>query len=305
MEKDVIVSVESPQAGPEAARRHCSWLEEGKIVFFPRTPFEFPDSDRQFLLQQKQTSAQFHKNIAYRPLSDKVTGAAGLSADDSRRLHQIMRRYSNSVQQFLGGFLAPYAGHWRLDYASFRPFQEKGRNLRRRARNDLLHLDNFPTRPTNGDLILRFFTNINPQESRRWITTSSYQELVERFTSRGGLDYPSPLEGWTRLRYSLLKAGKAVGLPVAARPPYDDFMLRLHHAMKEDREFQDTTPKIHLEFPPGSCWMVFTDRVAHAALSGQYALEQTFMVARKSLVDPAQAPLEILQRVSGRAPLSA
>ncbi|HSR53640.1 MAG TPA: Kdo hydroxylase family protein [Acidobacteriota bacterium] len=300
-----MVTIEEPETDPQSARRHCRWLEQGKIIFFPRTPFDFPAQDRSFLLAQKQSEAHFHKNVAYRPLQDKVTGAGALSGGDGQRLHQIMRRYSSSVVDFLKGFLAPYGGQWRLDYASFRPFQEKGRDLRRRARNDLLHLDNFPTRPTNGDLILRFFTNINPDEPRRWITTSSYQDLVSRFTSGGKLDPPSPLSGWGRLRYNLLKAGKSAGLPLVARPPYDDFMLRLHHAMKEDEEFQEKTPKIHLEFPPGSCWMVFTDRVAHAALSGQYALEQTLMISRSSLIEPDQAPLKILERLSGQAPLNA
>jgi len=34
--------------------------------------------------------------------------------------------------------------------------------------------------------------------------------------------------------------------------------------------------------------MVFTDSVPHAALSGQYALEQTFIIPVKAMVEPRQ-----------------
>jgi hypothetical protein len=46
--------------------------------------------------------------------------------------------------------------------------------------------------------------------------------------------------------------------------------------------------------------MVFTDVVPHAVLSGQYALEQTVIVDRESLVGRENAPIEILQGLCGR-----
>jgi hypothetical protein len=49
--------------------------------------------------------------------------------------------------------------------------------------------------------------------------------------------------------------------------------------------------------------MVFTDMVSHAVLKGRYALEQTFLVARDSLVLPEKAPIAILERIA-RAPMS-
>ena len=52
----------------------CGELEAGNILYFPRTPFDFPDDDLQFLLSRKQTDASFHKNIAYRPAEDRITG---------------------------------------------------------------------------------------------------------------------------------------------------------------------------------------------------------------------------------------
>jgi hypothetical protein len=48
-----------------------------------------------------------------------------------------------------------------------------------------------------------------------------------------------------------------------------------------------------------SSWLVFTDMVSHAVLAGQYALEQTFIVSRKALLCPDQAPVNILERLAG------
>lgn len=304
MESEVLVTVTPEKRDGGTPADNCRALEEGKILYFPEPPLEMRAADVRFLLNQRQTDARFHKNIAYRPRQDRITGAAGLRAEDSERLHRVMRFYSSRVTAFLSEFLQPYASSWRLDYASFRPFQEQGRDLRLRARNDLLHVDNFPSRPTNGDRILRFFTNINPDEPRRWLTTDPFESVVRRMTQSEDLNLPQPLSGWRRWRFSLLRSGRRLGLPLVARSPYDEFMLQLHHAMKEDAGFQDTCPKVHLDFPPGSCWMVFTDSVPHAALSGQYALEQTFLISCRSMVTPESAPLRILERLSGRSPLT-
>jgi len=56
----------------------------------------------------------------------------------------------------------------KLDFASFRPLEEQGRDLSLHKRNDLLHVDAFPSRPTHGGRILRVFANINPSVGRVW-----------------------------------------------------------------------------------------------------------------------------------------
>jgi hypothetical protein len=69
--------------------------------------------------------------------------------------------------------------------------------------------------------------------------------------------------------------------------------------MKEDAAFQKNCPKDRWEFPAGSAWIVFTDSASHACLSGQYMLEQTFVVRRRSLTCPELAPISILERIAG------
>jgi hypothetical protein len=282
-------------------QQYCQELESGNILFFPQIPFSFPPDDLAFLLAQRQTGASHRKNIAYKPQADKITNYVESSSEQGERLLDVMRTYSRNAVQFLTQLLPPYANLWKLDYASFRPFQEKGRKLRTRARNDLLHTDAFPTRPMHGNRILRFFTNINPTESRKWITSLSFPQLAKQF---GGKDLPFPKGITNSLSEKIFgmtkRASKALGLPITLRSPYDVFMLNLHNFMKENSLFQETCHKDYWEFPPHSCWMVYTDLVSHAAIAGQYALEQTFIIPSQGMVLPDQAPLHVLEGLTGQ-----
>jgi hypothetical protein len=76
-------------------------------------------------------------------------------------------------------------------------------------------------------------------------------------------------------------------------------MLRFHHFLKESTQFQQHCRKERWEFPAGSSWICFTDTTSHSCISGQYALEQTFIVSRASLAWPEKAPIAILERMAG------
>jgi hypothetical protein len=282
----------------EHGRWCCARLEEGNILYFENTPFDLPQDELQFLLGQKQSGAGYHKNIAYRPLSQRLTGYAQRRGSDKERLQAIMEWYSQTVLGFTNELLPPYSRSLAVDFASFRPQQEAGRQIRQRARNDLLHVDSFPTRPSNGDRILRVFTNLNPAEARVWLTGETCDNLIMRFAGGGGMPLPRGTASGTRK--ILTKLARAVRLPNLARPPYDDWMLRFHHFLKANQEFQEQSPRTKWEFPPQSTWLVFTDMVSHAVLSGQFALEQTFIVPKHSLVLPEKAPVKVLERIAGR-----
>lgn len=294
-----VIDAESLRIGePESGREACRVLEEGNILFFQRAPFELPGRDLEFLLRQRQTEAGYHKNIAYRPEGDRVTGVARQQAEDAREMRRVLRDYSRAAVDFLSRFLRPYAEKWRVDYASFRPQEEAGRKLSRHARNDLLHVDSFPTRPTRGDRIFRLFTNIHPSKPRVWRVGETFPELADRFAVSSGLLPGVARGGVARSVLSLLAMA---GVPVRTRPPYDEFMHRFHNYLKENDGYQRTARAEVLSFPPGSGWMVFTDMVAHSVLSGQYALEQTILIARETLTLPERAPVAILERLAGRA----
>ncbi len=281
------------------ARAYCELLEGGQILFFRELPFHLPAADREFLLAQQWTELRLHKNVSYRPSEDVLRGVPG-NSDTVHRLHSIMRNYAAQVIGFLGAFLSPYAGKWILDFSSFRPLEENGRDLPLHKRNDLLHVDAFPTRPTRGGRILRVFTNLNPTKPRVWRTTGPFEALAGRYAEDAGL---RKIAAESSLSRTVQNWGARLGFQ-AARTPYDTFMLRFHDYLKENAEFQANCPKSLLEFPPLSTWIVYTDGVAHAAMSGQYALEQTFLIPPAALAAPQHSPSRILENIAGRSLVS-
>jgi hypothetical protein len=281
------------------SRDFCRALEHGQILFFPEPPFELSEAELSFLLSQRQGGSPLHKNISYRPEEDRLNGMEG-DADTRKRLQDFMRGYSRKVTAFASEFLAHYAAGKRLDYASFRTIEERGRPASLHKRNDLLHVDAFPTRPTFGARILRVFTNVNPREDRVWRVGEPFHALVPQMAEqlqRDGLATDGPLAAavaWVQ------RWGQSAGLPLRYRSAYDRCMLRLHDWLKENQPYQNSPLSRRIAFPPASTWLVFTDGVPHAVLSGRYALEQTYIIPQQSLVAPEVSPLQVLQRLVGR-----
>jgi hypothetical protein len=286
---------------PEQRTDHRPELENGNILYLPLSPFELPDKSKEFLRNLSFSGGAIHKNIAYRTSSDKITG---IESDAALREHLrgIFREYSRNVIGFVSDLLPEYAQRWQIDYASFRPIEEQGRDLPLNKRNDLIHTDAFPSRPTHGDLILRVFTNISSTKTRVWVTSEPFGVIAERYARDAGLDDIArrAFSAGGRLRDESARMLHGMGLPVVARSAYDRFMLRFHDYLKHNAEFQSKCTKYRFEFPPGSTWLVFTDVVPHSVESGQHALEQTFIVDRRSLADPNNAPVSKLERLCGK-----
>jgi 3-deoxy-D-manno-oct-2-ulosonic acid (Kdo) hydroxylase len=290
-----------PNPSPAQARAWCERLEAGDILYFAQTPVPVPTEDLSFLLGRQQTGSTLHKNIAYKPNLDAVSGHdASTGPAELKQLQRIMGLYSQNVAQFLVQFLSPYQGRWKLDYASFRPQEEEGRDLPLRRRNDLLHTDAFPTRPTRGARILRLFNNIHPTRTRDWVVSDPFAVLAAKYAPQE-IALPSAGSAGRALRSLASAAGLGYAIPSLKRSPYDDFMMRFHNFLKENASFQAECRKEYLEFPPGSSWMVYTDMVPHAVLSGQFALEQTFLVEHGAMVSPEFSPLSVLQGITGSA----
>ena len=89
------------------AQAWCHRLEAGDILYFPQTPIRLRPEDLSFLLGQQQTGSTLHKNIAYKPNLDTVSGldAHTTSAAELQQLQTIMRQYSQDVTRFLSSFL--------------------------------------------------------------------------------------------------------------------------------------------------------------------------------------------------------
>jgi hypothetical protein len=291
------VTIDGDLRDRTATEEQYQRLESGDILYFPATPFVLTPEERAFLLAQRQSSASFHKNISYRPAEDRLKGVDQSDPAEWQRMQEVMRSYSSRAIEFMSSFLSRYATDWKIDFASFRSIEEAGRKVALRSRNDLIHIDSFPSRPSHGDRLLRIFTNIHPERPRVWVTSDPFERLAWQYAGKAGL--PHPPGALARFRSKAIRALSVLGMPVVDRPPYDQFMLRFHHFLKENATFQSDCPKDQWQFPPNSSWIVFTDTASHSCISGQYALEQTFIVRRSSLACPEKAPIAILERITG------
>lgn len=293
-----LIPIDPVRRDSEYSRRLSEQLESGNILILNPTPFIPSEQDCVFLREQKQASDASHKNIAYKPHIDKITGAKSVTEESVARMHSILSKYSTGALQYLSETFPHYAQFWRVDYASFRPVEEQGRNLPIRHRNDLMHLDAFPTRPTHGGRILRAFTNIHPDRERVWGTADPFEQLAERYALDAGLK--NVIGTIPAARRKFLTLGRLIGVRHPDRSAYDEFMLRFHHYLKSSVEFQQNGQRNTASFPPGSTWISYTDQVAHKALSGQYALEQTCIIPLEAMLHPEKSPVSVLERLAGR-----
>lgn len=274
---------------PEDQRRAVNGLEDGRILYFRHLPFQLDEPER-FLLATSW-SDQKAKNISLDPVEGKLRGTK-IEGPDNDQLTAMMRRYASYTQQFLQLLLPTYAPRLQLGRTSFRPQEIEGREPPSYRKDDRrLHLDTFPSRPCRGARILRVFTNINPAgKPRMWLVGEPFETFAGRFLPR----VRPALPGLSRIEYAL-------GITKKPRTPYDHIMLQLHDRAKGDVRYQREAPRQEIAFEAGSTWVVFTDQVAHAATSGQFALEQTFELPVAAQQRPDQSPLRVLERMTGRS----
>jgi len=269
--------------------RAVTALESGAVLFFPRLSFAIRDDEKEFL--DARVSDGKAKNISLEPSTGKLQ-ATSLTGEKAQRLGAMIERFGSHATELVQALLS--YGNVERARTSYRPVQVKGRSYSRISDDRLLHVDAFPTRPMRGRRILRFFANVAPDTSpdggrRRWQVGEPFEDFARKFLPRVGPHMPG--KSW------LLDM---LGITRGRRSPYDELMLSLHDAAKLDEDFQKTSPQQAVSFPAGSCWMVFTDQVLHAALGGEFALEQTFHLDVVQMADPARAPVRILERLSGR-----
>jgi len=261
-------------------------LEQGQVLFLPELAFALEKHELDFLSPQTVRNS---KNVNYDPASGKAggTGVAGIKLQE---LCTLMHRFAQSTRTLLDGLLPAYRGGIRQARTSLRPVEVVGRKTSWRKDDTRLHVDSFPSMPTHGERILRVFSNINPDgRPRVWRVGESFENIAKRFWPT--LRTPGWMGSW--LMY-LLRVTRS------RRSAYDSYMLQLHDRMKEDDVYQQHGAQVGQAFPPGSTWIVYTDQVPHAAMSGIHQLEQTFYVPVDCLVHKQTAPLRVLEGLAQR-----
>ena len=279
-------------------------LEQGNIIYFPECPFPLPEAgDLQFIRDDLPARLSL-KNISYHPEADTVRG---LDADPetARRVHRILTLHSREVDAFLKRVIPDLTRNWVVGTSSFRPIQEKGRDLKPHASNELVHFDAGAYGATNGDRILRFFVNVNPEEDRVWATKGAFPEVYQRCGKQAGVWQSRSDENYLKktlldhVRTGVVHGLKSMGLKMAHvldSSPYDRTMRKFHNYMKDTPEFQQVDDYYQqIRFRPFSAWMVFTDMVSHASVSGQHAFVDTHLVPLENCRLPELAPFNILK----------
>ena len=270
----------------ESRARALAALEQGHVLYFPQLAFPLDEGERAFL-DPKLTDGKA-KNISLNHANGKLQGTSASGAQ-AVRLAAMIERFGAGATRFLEGLLPRYAGLERAR-TSFRPVEVEDRPYSVIQDDRLLHIDAFPSRPMqDGKRILRFFANIAPRGCRRWEVGEPFEDFARKFAPRTPLHAPG--KSW------LLGT---LGVTRGRRSRYDEIMLSLHDAAKRDGNYQKTSPHAVLEFPPGSAWLVYTDQVLHAALAGEFALEQTFHFDVARMGEPDRAPIRVLERLMGK-----
>jgi hypothetical protein len=222
-----------------------------------------------------------------------LKGARGAPGDLSE-LTALVARFAHNAADLVVSLFPRYAPYVQPAQTSFRPEPAVGRNVSWRKDDSRLHLDAFPSRPTHGERILRVFSNVNPAQDRVWRVGEPFEAVARTFLPR----IRDPLLGSATVL-------AALRITKSPRSAYDHLMLNLHDRAKEDLAYQRDCAQEVLHFAPGTTWLCFSDQVMHAAMSGQYLLEQTIRLPVTALYNPAKAPLAILERLTGRTLVAA
>jgi hypothetical protein len=264
----------------------CAAAEAGDVVFFPDLRFAVLSAEVTLFTPAILSSA---KNASFDPASGRLGGTTAAAAE-AARLTDLMARFSAASAALVDGLFPRYRGRLTRGRASFRPAEIAGRKTTWRKDDTRLHVDSFPATPTGGRRILRVFTNVNPDgRARTWRVGGDFESVARRFAA--ALRMPLPASG---------RLLALVGVTKSPRTAYDALMLQLHDRMKADDGFQRNSPQTTIDFPAGSTWLAFTDQVSHAAMSGQYQLEQTFLLPVDAMEQPDRSPLRILEKIKGR-----
>ncbi|WP_416414216.1 Kdo hydroxylase family protein [Pantoea sp. App145] len=112
----------------------------------------------------------------------------------------------------------------------------------------------------------------------------TFPTLAQRFLPR--------LKGYSPLLSRLLYTFVILKI---LRSHHHHLIFQLQDAMEAEPDYLKNCPHIAIEFPSASSLMFFPDETTHAAIGGQFMLEQTYLLPVEAMQEPQHAPLNTLQ----------
>lgn len=274
-----------PALASDEQDRAIRTIEGGGVLVLPRLAFPLATEELRFL--SPQWSDGRSKNISFD--GGRLKGARG-SADELAAMSRMVARFAADAADLVTTLFPRYASYVRRARTSFRPQPAVGRAVSWRKDDSRLHVDAFPSRPNHGERILRVFCNVSPREDRVWRVGENFEAVARRFLPKIRRQIPGEAR-WL----------SALHVTKGLRSPYDHLMLGLHDRAKADLAYQANCAQQVVRFAPGTTWLCFSDQLMHAAVSGQYMLEQTIDLPLAALYDRDRSPLAILERLCGRS----
>jgi hypothetical protein len=265
-------------------------LEHGNVIALPQLEFKLLPEEQRFL--SADWADKKSKNISLRPRAGKSTelkGAIG-SEVDLIAIQAMIQRYADQSKQLISALSPSYVPNLTIANTSFRPLEVETRASSYRKDDTRLHADAFPSNPTQGTRLLRVFNNLNPYgKPRVWRVGEPFNKMAEKFLPKTSALLPT--QAWLMKQLHITKK---------TRTEYDHRMLQLHDLLKADIHYQQHAPQQSVNFMPGTTWIVYSDQVLHAAMAGQYMMEQTFYLPVNALKSPETAPLKVLEGMLNR-----
>jgi hypothetical protein len=277
----------TPPVAADSGRGLAQMLEAGHVLHLPRLAADVREDERRFL--DARWLDPRSKNISIEDDAARIKGVVGTEVEQEG-LRELVVRYRACACGLIARLFPAYVPELRAGRTSFRPARADGRVTSWRKDDTRLHVDSFPSRPNRGERILRVFANVSPAgEPRVWRIGEPFEQLAVRMLPR--IRRPIPGAAWML---------HALRVTKTRRSEYDHFMLHLHDEMKRDLAYQRDVHQATVRFGAPSVWICFSDQTSHAAVSGQFMLEQTLHIPVGAMYDPASSPLRILERLAGR-----
>jgi hypothetical protein len=282
-----IITIETPtwvinKPNPDWIHALCS----GKVLHFSNLEFSVSDEEKSLFVPEIQNPKARNISVG----ADNVLKGALGNENSLKLLRELILRYRNSAYSLINSLAPKYSPSLKVLPTSFRPFNIEERKQSWRADDRRLHVDAFATRPNYGERILRVFMNVNPEgRPRVWRVGDSFENIAQQFI-------PS-IKPYSPFQAKILNK---LGLTKTIRSEYDHMMLQIHDAMKSDLSYQQYSHQTEFKFSPGDVWVCFSDQTSHAAMSGQFMMEQTYNLPIDALYKPMSSPLAILSRITKR-----
>ena len=259
-------------------------LESGKVLHFSNLQFTLSDEEKSLFSPKIQNPKARNISVG----SDNVLKGAQGNEHTQKQLRELILRYRNSANNLINSLAPKYSPYLKVSPTSFRPFNIEDRKQSWRADDRRLHVDAFATRPNYGERILRVFMNVNPDgKPRVWRVGDSFENIARQFI-------PS-IKPYSRFQVKILNK---LGLTKTLRSQYDHMMLQIHDAMKSNEGYQKNSPQQEFKFLTGDVWVCFSDQTSHAAMSGQFMMEQTYNLPIDALYDSISSPLAVLSSIT-------